>query len=172
MHEEPSTQIADTKELLLGELGFCRAALLSKLRGLSAHQLTTSILPSGWTPLGLLNHLVHVERRWIQWGFEGVPLSDPWADHAEGGGWRTPDGDDAVALLETLAQSLDEIARHTDRVADEAYLDTRSRNDGRFTAEDEPPTLGWILVHLVQEYSRHVGHLDIVRELLDGTVGE
>jgi len=51
-----------------------------------------------------------------------------------------------------------------------AELTDRARLGGRFISD--PPTLGWILIHLLQEYARHVGHLDVVRELIDGTVGE
>jgi hypothetical protein len=51
-----------------------------------------------------------------------------------------------------------------------AELTERARLGGRFSSD--PPTLGWILAHLLQEYARHVGHLDVVRELMDGSVGE
>jgi uncharacterized protein DUF664 len=47
-------------------------------------ELRTSRLPSGWAPLELLKHLVHVERRWLVWGFEGEPVDDPWADERDG----------------------------------------------------------------------------------------
>jgi hypothetical protein len=51
-------------------------------------------------------------------------------------------------------------------------LSQRARTGGRFPTGTEPPTLGWILLHVLQEYARHVGQLDVVRELIDGTVGE
>lgn len=157
---------------MLGQLRFLRAALLAKLDGLSEEQLTSSRLPSGWSPLELLNHLVHVERRWIIWGFLGEEVASPWADADDDGRWRLPDHDGSIrTLLEALAAQLDELARRTEQIADEAFLETAARPGGRFDAGEEP-TLGWILLHLIQEYGRHVGHLDVVRELIDGGVGE
>lgn len=153
--------------MLLRQLSFYRATLLSKLDGLGGEQLTGSILPSGWSPLGLLKHLVFVERRWMQWGFEAEQVADPWGDHdPDSEGWLvTPQ--DSVA---DLAARLGEIAARTEAVASQAELTERARLGGRFSSD--PPTLGWILAHLLQEYARHVGHLDVVRELIDGQIGE
>jgi uncharacterized damage-inducible protein DinB len=153
--------------VLLRQLSFYRATLLSKLDGLGGEQLTGSILPSGWSPLGLLKHLVFVERRWMQWGFEAEQVADPWGDHdPDSEGWLvTPQ--DSVA---DLAARLGEIAARTEAVASQAELTERARLGGRFSSD--PPTLGWILAHLLQEYARHVGHLDVVRELIDGQIGE
>ena len=69
-----------------------------------------------------------------------------------------------------LTERLEAVAASTDAIASKAELTDRARLGGRFTSD--PPTLGWILVHLLQEYARHVGHLDVVRELIDGAVGE
>ena len=69
-----------------------------------------------------------------------------------------------------LAARLGEIAARTEAVASQAELTERARLGGRFSSD--PPTLGWILAHLLQEYARHVGHLDVVRELIDGQIGE
>ena len=153
--------------MLLRQLSFYRATLLSKLDGLGAEQLSGSILPSGWSPLGLLKHLVFVERRWMEWGFEAEQVADPWGDHdPDSEGWLvTPQ--DSVA---DLTVRLGEIAVRTEAVASQAELTERARLGGRFSSD--PPTLGWILAHLLQEYARHVGHLDVVRELLDGHIGE
>ncbi len=153
--------------MLLRQLSFYRATLLSKLDGLGGEQLTGSILPSGWSPLGLLKHLVFVERRWMQWGFEAEQVADPWGDHdPDSEGWLvTPQ--DSVA---DLTARLSEIAARTEAVASQAELTERARLGGRFSSD--PPTLGWILAHLLQEYARHVGHLDVVRELIDGQIGE
>ena len=69
-----------------------------------------------------------------------------------------------------LTERLLQIAVRTEAVASKAELTERARLGGRFSSD--PPTLGWILTHLLQEYARHVGHLDVVRELMDGSVGE
>ena len=71
VHHEPSKTITDPKELLLGYLDYYRAALLAKLEGLSEDDLRATRLPSGWSPLEMFNHLIHMERRWLEWGFAG-----------------------------------------------------------------------------------------------------
>ena len=75
---EPPRSLEDPREILLQQLSYYRASLLAKLDGLSEDQLIASILPSGWSPLGLLKHLVFVERRWMQWGFDAEQVPDPW----------------------------------------------------------------------------------------------
>jgi uncharacterized damage-inducible protein DinB len=167
LRDEPAPSLEDPREILLQQLSYYRATLLAKLDGLSEDQLTTSILPSGWSPLGLLKHLVFVERRWMQWGFEAEQVPDPWGDHdPDSEGWLvTPE--DTVA---DLTARLTAIAARTEAVAGQAELTQLAQLDGRFSSD--PPTLGWILAHLLQEYARHVGHLDVVRELIDGSTGE
>lgn len=174
VHDEPSKALADPQAILLGQLAYYRSSLLTKLEGLSSEQLTGSVLPSSWAPLELLRHLVYVERRWMEWGFAGVPVADPWADHDPAtDGWTLAPGD----TLPGLASRLAEVAARTEALAGEAALSDRARAGGRFAPDqarggEEPPTLGWILAHLLQEYARHVGHLDVVRELIDGSTGE
>ena len=167
LRDEPPRSVEDPREILLQQLSFYRGTLLSKLDGLGAEQLTGSILPSGWSPLGLLKHLVFVERRWMQWGFEAEQVADPWGDHdPDSEGWLVAPQDSVADLTARLG----EIAARTEAVASQAELTERARLGGRFSSD--PPTLGWILAHLLQEYARHVGHLDVVRELLDGHIGE
>ena len=167
LREEPPQTLTDVREILLQQLSYYRASLLAKLAGLTEDQLTTSVLPSGWSPLGLLKHLVFVERRWMQWGFAAEQVPDPWADHdPDLKRWVLEPGD----TLLTLTERLSAIADRTDAIVRMAELSDRAGLGGRFSSD--PPTLGWILVHLLQEYARHVGHLDVVRELIDGTVGE
>jgi hypothetical protein len=103
----------------------------------------------------------------MQWGFEAEQMSDPRGDEAaDGKGWVVTPEDNVVDLATWLAA----IAARTEAVASEAALDQRAKLGGRFSSD--PPTLGWILAHLLQEYARHLGHLDVVRELIDGSVGE
>jgi Protein of unknown function (DUF664) len=167
LRDEPPRSLEDPREILLQQLSYYRATLLAKLDGLSDSQLTGSILPSGWSPLGLLRHLVFVERRWMQWGFEAEQVPDPRGDEdPSGNAWIVTPEDDVPQLTARLAA----IAARTEAVAGAAQLTERARLGGRFSSD--PPTLGWILAHLLQEYARHVGHLDVVRELIDGSVGE
>ena len=76
----------DLRGLLLDYLDFFRGVVSERLEGLTDEDLRTSVVPSGWAPSALVNHLVHVERRWLQWGFLGEPIENPWQDSAPGGG--------------------------------------------------------------------------------------
>lgn len=129
-------------------------------------ELRGSRLPSGWTPLELLKHLTFVEQRWLVWGCEGQPVGDPWGDHRDGR-WSVLPGEGLADLTRKL-QAQAEVTRHV--VEQHAMSDVGApgeRWDGA-----APATLERVLFHLLQEYARHVGHLDIVRELTDGAVGE
>jgi uncharacterized damage-inducible protein DinB len=157
----------DVRGLLLDYLDFFRGVVAGKLEGLSSEQLAGSLVPSGWTPSGLVNHLVNVERRWLEWGFLGDPLTDPWRDRASDDGWLSLDL--PVADLRGL---LDDRAARTREIVEAHALTEKSALTGRFRDPDAAPQLHWILLHVLQEYARHVGHLDIARELIDGRTGE
>ena len=166
---EPRLDSPDPKAHVGAYLDYYRAAVERKLDGMTDAELCTSRLPSGWTPLELLIHLVHMERRWFVWGFLAEQVADPWGDHADGdphGRWTVPDGvtrDELVAALHAGGE-------RTRAVLAEHDLAERGAVGGRFS--DDPPTLAWICFHVLQEYARHAGHLDVARELSDGATGE
>lgn len=167
--EEPPIHLTAPGDLLAGYLDFYRDAVLRKVDGLSEEDLRRSQVPSGWTPLELLLHLAHVERRWLQWGFAAEPVDRPWGD-------RDPDRDRWHVPAEQSAEQvrtffLTQCQRSREIVAD-AELTDLARLGGRFTSEGDRPTLVWILFHVLQEYARHAGHLDVARELADGRIGE
>jgi uncharacterized damage-inducible protein DinB len=161
----PGVQVTDARELLLGYLEWYREALMRKISGLSDEQLRTAVEPLGWSPLGLIQHLGWVERRWMRWGFaaEDVLPYLPYGDE-----WEVPAERSTEEVLNAYRQ---EVATAHALVAG-ASLSDRARLGGRFQTADEAPSLGRILFHLLQEYARHVGHLDIARELIDGETGE
>jgi uncharacterized damage-inducible protein DinB len=166
---EPSDQLSDQRELLIAYLDAYRDAVLRKLAGLSEADLSRSAVPSGWTPIELLNHLAFVERRWLQWGFRGEDIEYPWGDSQSAlGRWSVPEDESA----EIVRGRFEKACERSREIVSDAQLSDKSRWGGRFTPEQPPPTLGWILFHLLQEYARHLGHLDIARELIDGAVGE
>ncbi|WP_328967068.1 DinB family protein [Streptomyces sp. NBC_00239] len=172
---EPSRQLSDPGELLLGYLDFLRSAVTAKIAGMSEEDLRTSRLPSGWTPLELLKHLVHMERRWLRWGFLGEPVPEPFGDADATGRWHTGPDDTATDLTAALHAG----GEQTRAVCAGLDLATPAATGGRFpagaddgTGAEPAPTLGWILFHVLQEYARHAGHLDIARELTDGVVGK
>lgn len=166
----PDDQLADTRELHLAWLDFYRRTVERKLEGLSDEELRTSNLPSGWTPLELLKHLVFMERRWLHWGFTGEPVPEPWGDSGgtDDGPWRLQHGDTLEGLLAELGAG----GERSRRVVTTGELGDHAAAGGRFGAGEERPTLNWILFHVLQEYARHVGQLDIARELADGVTGE
>jgi uncharacterized damage-inducible protein DinB len=155
------TPVADEREVLLNYLDFFRDVVRAKVGGMALEAQARAAVASGWTPLELLNHLRHVERRWLEWGFAGQPVSDPWADQQDGR-WCTDMG---------LSDQLDRQAVITRRVVEANGLDDAGAPGERWNGQP-PATLRRVLLHLIQEYARHCGHIDIVRELTDGSIGE
>jgi len=164
----PEASFTEPAELLVGYLDFYRSEILRKLSGLSDEQARGRLLPSGWSPLELLSHLVHMERRWLVWGFAGESVDRPWGDQGEDGRWHVP-GDVSMAELTTALLAGGERTR---AIVASGDLAQQAPPGERFDPDTPPPALAWILFHVLQEYARHAGHLDVVRELLDGLVGE
>jgi uncharacterized damage-inducible protein DinB len=165
---EPDPSVADPHALLRGYLDYYRDTLLRKIDGLSEEDLRSSRVPSGWSPLELVRHLTYVERRWLSWGFEAERVPDPWGDTGGDDRWRVPDGVTVTDVVDAFRAQCD----RSREIVREARPDAHARLGGRFPTEDEAPSLAWILFHLLQEYARHVGQLDVARELADGATGE
>ncbi|WP_208720160.1 DinB family protein [Amycolatopsis circi] len=166
---EPPDSLSDPRELLLAYLDYYRDTLLRKLDGLSDDELRTSRVPSGWTPLELLKHLAFVERRWLRWGFLGEDVDPVWGENdPETGKWSVR-ADESAESVRALFLEECEASR---AIVAGAQLQDIASGGGRFDTPEQPPALSWILFHLLQEYARHVGQLDVVRELADGATGE
>jgi uncharacterized damage-inducible protein DinB len=163
---EPTTPANSRLEVFLRYLDYFRSRLVDKLTGLPTSELRHSRLPSGWTPIELIKHLQHVEMRWLEWGFEGREVADPWADSRDGR-WHV--GDDET--LDELVAALAEQAERSRAVIRSHDLSAIGQPGERWDGDDPPP-LERILFHLLQEYARHVGHLDIVAEIAGGKTGE
>lgn len=162
---EPPADIADPAALLPAYLDFHRDTVLRKIAGMPERELRTSRLPSGWTPLGLVKHLGYVEMRWLRHVFRGEDIAHPPAGlDVERAEW---DLDEHDTTDRVRAFYLEQCA-HSRAIAAASRLSDRA---ARQDLETPPPTLAWILFHLLQEYARHVGHLDVARELSDGVVG-
>jgi uncharacterized damage-inducible protein DinB len=159
--EDPPATESDPRKLLLRYLDWYREALLRKVEGLSDERLRAPVDPLGWSPLGLIQHLGWVERRWMRWGFAAEYVR-PYPEDE----WRAD-----APTSQVLATYQAEVARSRE-LAITHPLDAPSRIGGRFRDAATAPTLGRILFHLLQEYARHVGHLDVARELIDGVTGE
>ena len=97
----PTLPASSRTEVFGRYLDYFRARVTAKIEALPAAELRRTRLPSGWTPLELLKHLRYVERRWLEWGFEGQDVGDPWADRADGR-WHVADDETAATLLAGL----------------------------------------------------------------------
>jgi uncharacterized damage-inducible protein DinB len=156
----------DERGTLEGWLDFHRATLAMKCEGLDDRQAATaSVPPSGFTLTGLVQHLAEVERNWFRrvlTGEQAPPIYDPQAD-PDG-----PDGGFDLAAGATLAAALAswqaEVARGREHCAARALSDTSP-----FMGTDV--SLRWIYVHMIEEYARHNGHADLIRERIDGATG-
>ncbi len=163
---EPTTPVSSRSEVFLGYLDYFRSQLVRKLESLSGDELRASRLPSGWTPIELLKHLRYVELRWLEWGFEGRAAADPWGDRKDDR-WHVA-ADETLAGLVAALNSQGTLTRAIVQAHDLADIgQPGERWDGA-----APPALERILFHLVQEYARHLGHLDVVTELAGGATGE
>ncbi len=153
-------------DVFLRYLDFFRSRVIAKVEALPAAELRHSRLPSGWTPLELVKHLRYVERRWLEWGFEGADVGDPWADSKDGRWYVAPEETPAALLA-----GLHEQAARSRAVIESHDLAEAGQPGDRWDGAD-PATLERVLFHLLQEYARHVGHLDVVTELAVGVTGE
>lgn len=146
----------DERELLLRWLRYLRGAIVRKLDGLTDEE-------ARWRPdgalislLGIVNHLTHVEWRWIDGGMLGHEVSRSEEEFTPG----------PELSVETALTAYRERAAATDAVVRSIPSLTQP------CLREENTDLRWVLLHLINETARHAGHADATRELLDGTTGE
>lgn len=155
------------RETLMGFLDYQRRTLELKCAGLSATALgTRAVPPSGLSLLGLVRHLSDVERFWVRTclaGDKAPPLY--WGEDGTDTDFDFPAPDDRLVEL-SFAAWKDEMV-HADAALGGVPLDHAVAAGHHGTV-----SVRWILTHLIEEYSRHNGHADLLRECLDGTVGE
>jgi uncharacterized damage-inducible protein DinB len=163
---EPTAPAGSRAEVFSRYLDYFRDQLAARLRALSPDELRRSRLPSGWTPLELLKHLTYVELRWLEWGFAGRPLIEPWGDRRDDRWYVAPD-----ETLDGLLAALDAQAGRSRAIIAGHDLDQAGEPGDRWDGAP-PATLERVLFHLLQEYARHQGHLDVVCELAGGPTGE
>lgn len=159
----------DERAQLLGFLRYHRDTLRRKAGGLDAAQLDTTLPPSDLTLGGMVKHLGLVENSWLRDRFRGEGLSEPWrsVDWAADWDWEWHSAkDDSPEQIWAL---YDEMVADADAVLADAQLDDLTVKQ---TRGGESFNLRWILLHLVEEYARHNGHADLIRESIDGQTGE
>jgi hypothetical protein len=154
------------RDTLGGFLDWYRAVVQRKVTGLSDSQATTVMTPSGLCPLGIVQHLAWVERGWFREVFLGEEVET--TTHGDDNAAEFAIAPDAsVESVLTFYRAEVESARQI--VAEASSLDVLSIAPTGFAGH---VSLRWILIHMLEETARHAGHLDVMREKIDGQTGD
>ncbi|GAA3549839.1 DinB family protein [Kribbella ginsengisoli] len=142
-----------------------RTRVFGVIEGLTPEQLTKPVLPSGWTVLGMVEHLGHAERHWFQQVALGSATPLPWPDDPT-------EADENPFTSGLSAETVfgfyrDQIARANEVLATVPW-DTPPVGDHGHGDTSQITDLRFIVLHLIEETARHLGHLDAARELIDG----
>jgi uncharacterized damage-inducible protein DinB len=173
-HGRPEPPIAaDEKATILGFLDYQRATMAWKCRGLDAAGLSVKVAASSMTLGGMLKHLAYVEDYWFSQRLHGNNRRPPF----DTVNWKAdPDWDWHSAAEDTPDELF---ALWQDSVVRSRTLVDQALADGGFERlarkpwpNGESPSLRWIVVHMIEEYGRHNGHADLIRESIDGETGE
>ena len=161
---------ADERDLLEGFLDGYRSVLLRKAAGLDQQQLSAAVSPSSLTLGGLLKHMALVEDTWF---------TQAMADDTPPEPWRSVDWEaDRDWELNSAARDTPETLRALFAAAVDRSRAVAARYDdldavaGRRSPEGETTTLRWVYLHMIEEYARHCGHADLLREAIDGSTGD
>lgn len=160
----PST--GEERAMLVGFLSAQRATLELKCAGLGGELARRSVEPSTLSLLGLVRHLADVERRWFRLVLAGQDAPPRFSSAVE------PDGDfdgavpDPDLVTEAWQAWRAEVAFADAFTGDAPHLDITGKDAWRGTV-----SLRWVLIHMIEEYARHNGHADLLRERIDGAIG-
>jgi uncharacterized damage-inducible protein DinB len=162
---------------LIGFLDYQRETLQRKCSGLSDEQLRVTLPPSPITLGGLLKHLACVEDSWFTEVVAGQPLPEPWAqvdfEADPDWTWRSAAADSGDALRALWAERVNRSRRVVEaqlRQSEDAAL--AQTHPVLYWGDQERVSLRWILTHMIEEYARHNGHADLIRESIDGQTGD
>ena len=166
-HDEPPL-LGDERATLVGFLRFQRQTLEWKCAGLGAADLARrAVEPSVMSLIGIVRHMAEVERNWFRRTMTGADAPPYFYDDADEDGDFTRVVADDELVAEAWRAWRDEVA-FAERFVDEAPdLDMIGHERWRTRV-----SLRWVLVHMIEEYARHNGHADLLRERIDGRVGE
>jgi uncharacterized damage-inducible protein DinB len=159
---EDGPQAGPERPILQAMLDWHRETLLWKCAGLTGEQLAAQSIPtSGLSLLGLLRHLTKVERVWFRTRFAGEPVGNPFGEN-----WNADFEEiDPARAAADYARLTEEFKLCDAAVANDSLDDTCDLNG-------EPMSLRMIYLHMIEEYARHNGHADLLREAIDGSTGE
>ena len=172
---EPTTPLpdidvgqADERTTLTGFLDYHRAVLARKAEGLTDDEARARPCPpSDMSMMGLIRHMADVERSWAKRFFRGGPSEPIFYGHAHPDG--DPDGEFHPPEGATMAEAFD---AYWAQIADADAIYAAAPLERSCPVGDEVLSLRWIYVHLIEEYARHCGHADLVREAIDGRTGD
>jgi hypothetical protein len=151
------------RDTLAAMLDFFRATVVNKVAGLTDEEaFSAPVPPSTLTPASLVKHLTGTERFWFSIDFADLDVPWPWTDEDLHGNFAIAPDD---TLVDLVAAYLDECAKSRRAIADSALEDRARGPQMSFT-------LRYALLHMIEETSRHCGHLDLLRERIDGQVGQ
>jgi uncharacterized damage-inducible protein DinB len=169
--EAPST--GSEVEILVGFLEFQRATFEWKCAGLDRAGLMATVAPSSMTLGGMLKHLANVEDYWCSQWLHGNSPQSPWDtvnwDADPDWDWHSASDDSPAQIRALWTDSVDRSRSLINQALAEGGLQGLAK---RATPLGQSPSLRWILCHLVEEYARHNGHADFLRESVDGQTGE
>ncbi|WP_031506217.1 DinB family protein [Streptomyces megasporus] len=163
---------ADERAMLESWLEFHRSTLALKCSGLDDEQARrASVPPSPMTLLGLVRHMTEVERGWFQRVFAGLDVPWVYGESTETAGGFTVSSDHGLEDALTVWRA--EVARCRELIATASLDDTGllPESDAGYFGGSREVSLRWILIHMIEEYARHNGHADLIRERIDGTTG-
>ncbi|NHN56876.1 DinB family protein [Calidifontibacter sp. DB0510] len=164
---------ASEVEMLRGWLTFHRETLRDKASGLDSAGLNQTCGPSPITLGGLVKHMAYVEENWFVEVLDGEAAIAPWSEvdwsADEDWDWHSAADDTPEELFALWDRMIAESDRRLDAALRRGDLDQMSARAEKRSGQHF--SLRWILVHMVEEYARHNGHADLVRESVDGKVG-
>ncbi|MFB6847115.1 DinB family protein [Streptomyces sp. NPDC056373] len=164
---EPST-FADERTMLEGWLDYHRQTLAWKCEGLSDEQLrTAAVEPSDLSLLGLVRHMADVERSWFRRVLTGEDVQPIyWSDENRDGEFLLTEADTWQEAHGTWQAEIETARRNAARFGlDDVTEGKHGRTGERFN-------LRWLYTHMIEEYARHNGHADLLRERIDGATGD
>ncbi|QCB94721.1 DinB family protein [Cellulomonas shaoxiangyii] len=173
-HGRPGPPLdGDEWATLSGFLDHQRATFAWKSADLTAVQMSRRLPPSSMTLAGLMKHLAYVEDDWFGRWLNDEPRREPWAsvDWAATPDWEWDSArtDEPEVLRALWEQS---VARARTAAAEAFHAGGLSGTTRRRWPDGRSPSLRWVMTHMVEEYARHNGHADLLREAVDGRVGE
>lgn len=165
MIDDPFGGRSDERVMLCGFLDWYRAVIVHKVEGLTEAQAARVMTPSGVSPLGIVRHLAWAERLWFRWRLAGDDVHIfTGADNS--GTFRLEPTDTVATVVAAYRAEIEQAQRI---VASVRSLDDLTSRPHQIFG---PVSVRWVLVHLIEETARHAGHLDVIREQLDGATGD